>query len=245
MERLRFIDSRLFWEARINRADLIGAFEISPAQAALDFRAYLARAGAGVVYDTRAKSYVTTTEYQPVFPMPDGREKLSALAAAGDPLTDCLPRLERPIDAGIVAQVRRAARDSQRILINYQSFTRPDASRRWIAPARLISDGERWHTRAWCFERLEWRDFVLARIKLIRAAMPAGELPPDFAWAELVEVALQPADHLSPSQMASVEREFGMKGGHLIIRIPRAMLIYARRRWGLDRPDSRLTATIS
>jgi hypothetical protein len=245
MERLRFIDSRLFWEARINRADLIEAFAISPAQAALDFRAYLERAGAGVVYDTRAKSYVTTDDYEPVFLQPDGHEMLSEFAASGDPLTAALHKLERPLDPRIAARVRRAARDSRRILISYQSFTRPAASKRWIAPGRLISDGERWHARAWCFEREQWRDFVLARIKAIYAEEQAGELPADVAWQELVEVVLRPAEHLSPSQMAAVEREFGMKEGRLLVRLPRAMLIYARRRWDVDRADSRLTLTFN
>ena len=48
LERLRFIDARLFWEARINRADLIETFSVSPAQAALDFKEYLKTAGRGV-----------------------------------------------------------------------------------------------------------------------------------------------------------------------------------------------------
>ncbi|MDX2308769.1 MAG: WYL domain-containing protein [Hyphomicrobium sp.] len=240
LDRLRFIDARLFWEARINRADLIDAFAISQAQAALDFRAYLALSGHGVVYDTRAKSYVTTDAYEPAFPQADGRKELSKFAAAGDPLTATLPRLERLLNARIAAKVRRAARDSQRLLIDYQSFTEPKTCRRWIAPARLISDGERWHARAWCFKRLEWRDFVLARILAIHDEEPASDLPVDTDWEEMVELQLSPASHLSPSQRVSVEREFAMTDGCLVVQMRRAMLIYARRRWGLDRPDARL-----
>lgn len=243
LERLRFIDARLFWEAKINRADLIEAFAISPAQAALDFRAYLELSGGGVVYDTRAKSYVTTAAYKPAYPQSNGRHELMELAAAGDPLTATLPRLERPLNASIAARVRRAARDSEQLLIDYQSFTRPDASRRWIAPARLINDGERWHARAWCFERREWRDFVLARILAIHAEELAGELPVDVDWEYMVDVRLLPASHLSPSQQESVEREFAMTDGSLVVRLPRAMLIYARRRWGLDLPGARLEAS--
>jgi hypothetical protein len=196
-----------------------------------------------VVYDTRAKSYVTTDAYEPVFPQPDGRQELMELAAAGDPLTATLPQLERPLNAGIAARVRRAARDANKLLIDYQSFTRPDASRRWIAPARLINDGERWHARAWCFERCEWRDFVLARILVVRADEPAGDLPIDVDWEHMVQVRLVPASHLSPPQQASVEREFAMTDGCLVVRLPRAMLIYAYRRWGLDRPGARLEAS--
>ena len=241
MERLRFIDERLFWEARINRADLIAAFAISPAQAALDFRTYLAQAGHGVAYDTRAKCYVATDAFEPLFAQPDGRRKLAEFAGADDPLTATLPRLDRPLDVALAARVRRAARDRRRLLIDYQSFTRPEVSRRWIAPARLISDGDRWHARAWCYERSGWRDFVLARVVAVHEDAPTGgDIPPDEDWEHAVELRLTPAPHLPVAQRASVEREFAMTDGCLTIRLPRAMLVYARRRWGLDRPDARL-----
>lgn len=239
-ERQRYIDSRLFWEARINRADLIAAFSVSPAQAALDFREYLRLAGTGVAYDTRLKAYVATDDFVPVFGCPDAGATLVSLAEALDPATAVLPRLERPLAATIAARVRRAVRDRQRILVLYQSFTRPEPSRRWIAPARLVSDGERWHARAWCYERRAWRDFVLARIIAIAAEEPAGDLPPDVEWDETIDLVLRPAKHLSDSQRRSIERELAMTNGRLAVRMPRAMKIYAVRRWGLDRPGARL-----
>jgi hypothetical protein len=237
---LRFVDARLFWEARINRADLIGAFSVSPAQAALDFREYLKLVGCGVVYDTKAKAYVTTPQFAPVFGAPDARAALVELRKAGDPLTAILPKLERGLDAVVAARVRRAARDFERLLIDYQSFTRPEVSRRWIAPARLISDGERWHARCWCYKRREWRDFVLARITKIRVSEPTGELPPDMDWHQIVKIIMRPASYLSETQKASVAREFAMKNGRLTVSLPRAMRLYALRRWALDRPGARL-----
>ncbi len=243
-ERLRFIDTRLFWEARINRADVIEAFAVSPAQAALDFREYLKLAGDGVSYDTRAKCYVATAAFQPVFEPPDGARALADFAASGDPVTESLPRLHRPLDAATAAGVRRAARDEARLLIDYQSLTRPGASRRWIAPQRLVSDGERWHARAWCFMREEWRDFVLARILAIHETKAAGELPPDVAWEKTVRLRLRPARHLSDSQKAAVAREFAMSRGRLDIALPMPLIPYARVRYGLDRPGARLEAEI-
>ena len=85
VERLCFIDARLFWEARINRADLIEAFAISPAQAALDFREYLSAAGRGVVYDTSARTYVTTARFKPQFALDEAPSVLSTLHDDGDP----------------------------------------------------------------------------------------------------------------------------------------------------------------
>lgn len=240
LERLRFIDARLFWESRINRADLIGMFSVSPAQAALDFKEYLKLARRGVVYDTKLKAYVTAPSFKPAFGPPDAGKVLDDLAASGDSWIAILPRLERPLDPLVAARVRLAARNAERLRIEYQSFTTPEPRQRWIAPSRLVSDGERWHARCWCYEHNEWRDFVLARIAAIHESAPAGALPRDNDWDDAYSVVLKPAEGLSKGQRATVVREYAMEAGRLVVAIPRAMRLYAIRRWGLDRSTTRL-----
>lgn len=240
LERLRFIDARLFWESRINRADLIDMFSVSPAQAALDFKEYLKLARRGVVYDTKLKAYVATASFKPTFGTPDATKVLDDMAATGDSWIAVLPRLERPLDPRIAARVRLAARNSERLLIEYQSFTTPEPRQRWIAPSRLVSDGERWHARCWCFEHKEWRDFVLARMTAILESTPAGQLPRDNDWEDAYSVVLKPARGLSKGQKATVVREYAMKAGQLVVAIPKAMRLYAIRRWGLDRSTTKL-----
>jgi len=240
LERLRFIDARLFWEARINRADLIEMFSVSPAQAALDFKKYLKLARRGVIYDTKLKAYVTAPSFKPAFGPPDAGKALDDLAASGDSWIAILPRLERPLDPHIAARVRLAARNRERLLVEYQSFTTPEPRQRWISPSRLVSDGERWHARCWCYEHNEWRDFVLARIAAIHESEAAGALPRDNDWEDAYRVVLEPAEGLSKGQRATVVREYAMKAGRLVVAIPRAMRLYAIRRWGLDRPTTRL-----
>jgi hypothetical protein len=240
VERLRFIDARLFWDAIINRSDLINEFAVSPAQSAADFREYLARSPNGVRYDTRAKAYVATSKFEPVFGEPNARAELERFLVDGDPLVAELTRLERPIDPSLTATVRRAARDSQKLRVQYQSFTQPNPSWRWLAPSHLVNDGQRWHIRAWCYREQQWKDFVLARILDIKDVEAAELLPPDADWIETVTLVLSPAEHLSKGQKASVMREFAMRNGRLAVTVPRAMKIYAVRRWGLDSPEARL-----
>lgn len=239
-ERLRFIDAQLFWNGRINRADLIGAFSVSPAQAAADFREYLQMCRGGVRYDTRMKAYVVTKAYKPVLGEPDACDTLQAMRRAGDPYVMELPQLDRPLDAKVAAAMRRAARDRMRLRIRYQSFTKPRPRWRWIAPSRLVSDGLRWHVRAWCYVDSVWKDFVLARMLDLGEVEPAGDLPVDQDWEQNEELILVPAGNLSPEQKACVRREYGMRSGKLKMTIPKALKIYAMRRWGLDQPDSRL-----
>ena len=162
------------------------------------------------------------------------------LAASCDAWIAILPRLERPLDPRIAARVRLAARNAERLCVEYQSFTTPEPQERWIAPRRLVSDGERWHARCWCYKHDEWRDFVLARIATIYESAPAGQLLRDDDWEDTHEVVLRPAEGLSRGQRATVVREYAMKAGRLVVAIPRAMRLYAIRRWGLDRPTTRL-----
>lgn len=242
-ERLRFIDTHLFWHGRINRADLMVSFGVSRAQAAADFKEYLAQSGRGVHYDTRAKAYIANGGFRPAFGLPNAVEGLEELGAQGDPLIEELRPLERPVDPQLAARLRRAARDGEKVRIHYQSFTKSQPSWRWVAPSRLVSDGQRWHIRAWCYRESNWKDFVIARVLELGEASDAGELPRDTEWEERVELVLTPSDQLSKGQRASVVREFGMQGGALRVTLPRAMRLYALRRWGLDRPDSRLAVT--
>jgi predicted DNA-binding transcriptional regulator YafY len=103
-----------------------------------------------------------------------------------------------------------------------------------------VSDGERWHARCWCYEHKEWRDFVLARVAAIHDAEPAGPLPRDSEWEDAYRLVLKPAQGLSKGQRATVIREYAMKAGRLVVTIPRAMRLYAIRKWGLDRSTTRL-----
>ena len=55
--RLDFIASRLTWEGRINRLDLVARFGVSPNQATADLRRFDKLHPGALRYDTRAKTY--------------------------------------------------------------------------------------------------------------------------------------------------------------------------------------------
>lgn len=240
-ERLKFLDGLLFWEARANRRDLQDHFQVSPAQAALDLKAYLSMTKRGhVEYDTRAKRYVATAVFEPVFGVPGHDRWLARFRAAEPSSVDIVPALVRKTDVRQMARVARAIRDNESLLIRYQSMQRPGADRRWIAPSAVASDGVRWHVRAYCFLRKSYRDFVLVRVQKVLEARTSTDVPPDIAWECMVELDLGPAPHLGESQAVAVRREYGFTGKRMTVRVREALEFYAMRRWGLDRPDSRL-----
>ena len=59
-ERLEHLDRLFFWDGAATRASLIKRFGISNAQAAIDFRAYLAEAAKGALqYDASSRQYLS------------------------------------------------------------------------------------------------------------------------------------------------------------------------------------------
>jgi hypothetical protein len=245
--RLKYLDSLLFWEGRVNRSDLIEKFQISPAQAALDLKSYLESAAPrSVTYDTRAKRYEATPKFKPVYGLPSPEEWLTRESHIASDEIDALPMLGRHTDVIMLSRIYRAIRDRKALEIGYQSMTDIDPKIRWIAPHALASDGLRWHARAYCFLHEDYRDFVLTRMAVPANAKslqqrPAGELPIDQEWTNMVELTLTPVAALGAAQAAAIRREYGFKDEVLTIRIRQALLFYAIRRWGLDRPDSRLS----
>ncbi len=245
--RLRYLDKLLFWEGRVNRSDLIGRFQISPAQAALDLKSYLEIAPKGsVAYDTRAKRYEAAARFKPAFEVPSAEDWLRHSSEQCPERVDVLPALGRCTDVATLATVHRAIRDDFALQISYQSMTDIVPKVRWIAPRALASDGLRWHARAYCFLHEEYRDFVLTRMVVdaggnkARGHRPAGDLPDDQEWLSFVEFELCPANSLGKAQAAAIRREYGFKGDTLTVRVRQALVFYAIRRWGLDRSDSRL-----
>lgn len=65
--RLEFIDFRLMWEGRLNRADITAFFRISVPQASLDLAKYQEKAPENAYYDRNQKSYIANASFKPVF----------------------------------------------------------------------------------------------------------------------------------------------------------------------------------
>lgn len=240
--RLRFVDERLFWEARVNRGDLVRRFGISVPQAAADLKRYQELAPANLAYDRSAKSYVTTAQFEPLFGPPAAEEWLAhALECRGDGTgleIDAVPVPRRDIDPWCLRRVLAAARGGLSLAVLYQPMDEPKPGWRWISPRALATDGARWHVRAFNHGAARWEDLVFARILEVGETRPVAEsAPPDADWERRVVVRLRPAARLSDGQKAAVAQDYGMVDGVLELEIRAALLFLTWRRLGLDRPD--------
>lgn len=249
LQRLQFIEFRLLWEGHVNRSDLIEAFGISVPQSTLDFREYLERAPGNMDYDKRRKFYFPTVTFNPVFISASAEgylSQLTALSISGEvqghlgligatPPFDVLPSTDRRVDADTLQHLLKATRENLSLEIHYQSLTSQSPGWRRITPHALASDGLRWHIRAYCHIKKQFRDFVLGRIMSIRDEQPSEILGiNDAEWNEMLSVSIAPNPALSEDQQKIIERDYAMKQGRAVIAVRSALLFYLKRRLGID-----------
>lgn len=249
LQRLQFIEFRLLWEGHVNRSDLMETFGISVPQSTLDFREYLERAPNNMDYDKRRRFYFPTAAFKPVFISESAEGYLSQLVALGTnregqsipgligatPTFDILPVPERRVDSTTLRQILECIRNGISIEIYYQSLSSQAPDWRRITPHALASDGLRWHARAYCHTKKQFRDFVLGRIMDIRDKQPSEILgTDDTEWNEIVQVTIAPNPALTKDQQKIIERDYAMKKGKSVITLRKSLLFYLKRRLGVD-----------
>lgn len=247
--RLEFIDFRLFWEGRLNRADLTTFFRISVPQASLDLAAYQELAPGNMVYDRTQKTYVAAPTFQPVLTSPESGHYLNELlwreigtVAATDsfigwaPPIASLPSPTRQVDPQILISLIRALQKGEALTVDYRSMTHFDEpTLRTIYPASFAHDGFRWHIRAFCFKAHIFKDFVLGRIaSVLDSHAPPSPVPADIEWETYVDVVIGPNPTYQPNKRRAIEHDYQMVNGETKIRARKPQLYYLNRRLNLN-----------
>ena len=128
----------------------------------------------------------------------------------------------------------RAIREHDGLKVLYQSLSRPEPSWRDISPHAFAHDGFRWHVRAFCHTRLEFRDFLVPRMLKIETADRAGPPPKeDVAWNRFVEILLVPNQSLPLAHQQAIALDYGMVNGTAKLRCRQALVFYALQQLGL------------
>lgn len=251
--RLEFIDFRLYWEGRINRKDLTEFFDISVPQASSDLKTYQEKAPKNIEYDKSDKFYFATKNFKPVFMTPDPsyyfaqlrlifngvlKEEESFLGQI--PSFGSIPNPTRAVDSETLRKILYAINNKMSLEIKYQSMSREQPIWRKIAPHTLAYDGFRWHIRAYCYIRNDFRDFLLVRILELRDLQPAEiDSSADICWHNFIEVKIKPHPGLSEVQKKIIERDYGMENGVGTIKVRAALYFYLERHLGLEECVSR------
>ena len=247
-QRLEFIEFRLVWEGRVNRADVAERFGLTVQQATADIQTYEAHAPANIRYDRNAKTFVPADGLQPVFLRTLADRQLLQLAGIANglvateetwfndlPPIGAVPTPKRHVPTLVMRWILQAMRSQSLIEIEYQSVKRPHATWRSIAPHALGHDGARWHARAWCPKNRMFRDFVLSRIAATGALSPTLVDPLlDLEWHTEVDLVLGPNPELSEGTRRSLVKEYNMTRGRLRLHTRVALAYYARQHLDLD-----------
>lgn len=221
--RLRIMEGVLVWEGEIGNARVRKLFDIQPVQASRllgDFRSLM---GDRIVEDGRAKvlKLVSPETFETDISLEEyarntlvGEDTNPNVIDARVDLTEVQPT--------VFAVLRKASLTKTGVVIRYASMTNPEFEERTIFPHSIIHVGRRWHVRAWCTKRQDFRDFTLGRI---RSASPIVEpalrtIDDDKGWQEVVMVELSAHRKLSSQQQQVVQTENfgGLETRHLPIR---------------------------
>ena len=241
--RLAYIDFRLKWYGRVSRTNLTEHFGISIPQASLDIAKYIQKAPDNIQYDRRIKTYIRKSSYSSSFPETSSAKHFllelekNAQISPLDTIANSIPSLERTVDDLITEKIVLAIREGRQIQITYQSMTQSGLTKRNILPKRLVFNGSRWHVRAFCFKKNDFRDFMIARIlSVVNINQNPNFIPDDTNWETFVDLIIEPASKLTDSQKKVVEYDYNMKNHALKLRCRKAHLFYILKKYRFLNP---------
>ncbi|WP_163338770.1 WYL domain-containing protein [Desulfopila sp. IMCC35008] len=247
-KRLEFIESRLAWEEKISRGDLIDYFDISTPQSTKDLKLYQEKAPSNLYYDKRMKQYIAAEGFDPFFVSFNSQSYLSRLLIALRDKTkgvfSCgkippayqLPNLERMIETPILKAILSCLHSHHSIMIEYQSMNSPKPAKRWISPHALGFAEHRWHVRSLCHNNKEYRDFNLGRILSVGdIRMESIDHSNDFLWHNSVSYRITTHPDLTPSQKKLIERDYNMVNGVAEVEVKAAFHFYFQKRLNLTK----------
>lgn len=241
LQRYRLIEIIALWEGRLTTQHLRRAFGIGRQQASRDINEYNRHIGPdNLVYDKHLRGYKPAPFFKPALTSGVADEYLHLLNRQRDlelrfeslplkaPNTEVLYIPPRQLSPGLVQAIVAAARQNQRLEIEYVSMENPDQEVRVIAPHTLVFSGVRWHVRAYCEKNRGFRDFVLSRFRGLPDLIGDSPNPveQDQLWHTPATVSLKPDPRLSNAQRAIVEHDYGMIDGELSLKTRGPLIPY-------------------
>ena len=210
-DRLRLMRGILAWEGSIGNTRVRELFSVGLIQASRMLREF--RDDMGKAVETAARSRLVVATRPKEIKTDVSLEEY--LAVAKDSAANREVLVDHRIDMTkitphIFALLRQSAVNGTGVEIVYASMANPVPSVRQIYPHTLIQVGRRWHVRAWCAKRGEFRDFNLGRIgKALPLAAKAPKTKADDAdWNRTLVLHFIAHRALTPEQQLMVREEF-------------------------------------
>ncbi|MFA9440828.1 helix-turn-helix transcriptional regulator [Uliginosibacterium sp. sgz301328] len=114
------------------------------------------------------------------------------------------------ISPQVFSAVFKAIANRLALQMSYKSMGTPTGSQRVVFPHALIRAPRRWHMRAWCTTRQEFRDFTLGRIGRTEVLdeLATKDAAEDQGWNSVIDLRIVPHPELSPAQAKMIAEEY-------------------------------------
>ena len=250
--RYRLIEIIALWEGRLTTNHLCNTFGIGRQQASKDINNYLRDIAPGnLELDRHIKGYKPTDAFTPAVTQGIADEYLHLLSRNNElsntfeslslnvANTEILHVPVRNVKPEVIRTIVKAARQNKRIEVDYVSVHRPDHNGRIIVPHTLVYTGLRWHVRAWCETRSDFRDFVLSRFRGTPyfeddLDTPNPGIEQDNSWNKMITIKIKPDPRLDKGQRSVIAHDYGMKKNVLSIKTRGALVHYVLKQLQID-----------
>lgn len=210
-ERLNRTSGVLVWEGRVSRARLMELFGLSATRASEWLNELKVQRPHWVQWDSRRKALTATdAAYRE---LEHGRSSAIGLTMPDNLLGGAaliMPWEFSQLSPRTFSRLRMAIRDGVQVSFDYMSMSRPLKHRRTVEPHSIVRAGRRWHVRAYCLERGDYRDFVLGRMSDVSLSdEPCSHaIGSDSRWNSTVKVRIVAHPSLNGAQQQVVRQEY-------------------------------------
>jgi len=241
-QRLRAIEIIIYWHEKLNTKDIINAFGISRIQASKDIKHYIQAYPGNMYYSLTDRAYLKAKPFTTHLSQGSFEEYLDHCSRMKTPSehfhVETLTSHYKPLNPAIVSKVLQAIHAQKGLTLCYGSMTSPEGKTRTLYPHALIDTGFRWHVRAYCENRGEFRDFNLGRIlntpEITKTFPQEASSQHDKAWNEQITLKIQANPSLSLEQQKLIENEFAIKRKMLSVKTRACLVHYTLQRYQID-----------
>lgn len=248
--RLCFIERQLLWERRLTTTMLMEAFGISRPQAQKDIKLYQQLSPEALKpYQLGIPYHQPTQGFEPVL-LSDADLQWHAIEEYAPPITSHsteMPMLSRKHNLRILARLLSAIEHQRSVEAVIATMSSPKGRGRRLTPTAIAFVNNRYHVRAYCWDNLDYRDFIIGRFKSTPKVVkptkkrsgwgdkaPAFELSEgipsklDEEWNQVIELELKPNPSLSPEQQSLIISDYALEvdGSSKRIKLRKSLIGY-------------------
>lgn len=212
--RLRDMEVLLLWEGSLDNARLREVFGVQAVQASRLLASFLAVHGDGVKRETPHSPITPGASFTPKHAGASPDEYLELLSTMRPrmvaPFLEDLRQDLSPVSPQVFAAVAQACLKQVGLQISYRSLSNSEGNSRLVFPHSVVRAARRWHMRAWCDMKQDYRDFALGRITQVSIVdKPSSKTKAeDVDWNASSNLVIVPHPLLSEGQAGLLRDEY-------------------------------------